>query len=788
MNIKINPAKTIKQNRSATLAIRLTVWFLILSTLPLVVMLLFIRGNISERLRAMEINMEQRQTKEFASNLSTQETGNFYPILVSASSASKNYFTIDPEGLILEHPNPLVRNTFFRDYHGYDILAQIKTDYDGYYIDQKNNHIITFTPIPTKPIFLVAVNKDPQIFNSVTNLETESMLQLTASLVIISIIAGIIIWFIIGHPIQEFTEAANRIREGDLSTEVNLEIMNDELLILAKTFNQMTSQLHETVTGLETKLNELKEAQEALQTSEKRYRTIFDTASVSIWEEDITEFIKLLDGLKENGVTDFRTYFDENPEFLIKAFESVRVMDVNNQTLELYEASSKEEMMGSLMKIYTPDLMETFKEEAIAIANGSYHFETEIANLTLSGKKIETLMRVTIPESNTEKKNMLVSIMDISEQKENALRIQKQVEHLSALRQIDLAIASHLDLSSITNLLLSQIKKQLQVDAVNVLKFNRHLNLLQYISSTGFHTEALQNTSLRLGYGFAGRAALERITLFIQDLSEQTNPFSKIPSFSDENFVSYYGIPLIAKGEIKGVLEVFNRTPLIINQEWEEFVKDLATQAALAIDAATLWEEQQHITQELKIAYDSTLKGWSRALEFHDFETFGHSDRVTNLTVQLAEKLKIQNEKLIHIRRGAMLHDIGKMGVPESILNKPGKLTEEEWDIIRMHPIYARKLLSPIEFLKPATDIPYYHHEWWNGGGYPEGLSKEEIPLAARIFAVVDVWDALSQPRPYREAWSKEKVLQYIKDLSGIQFDPVVVEAFLSLILEKTGE
>jgi HD-GYP domain-containing protein (c-di-GMP phosphodiesterase class II) len=208
----------------------------------------------------------------------------------------------------------------------------------------------------------------------------------------------------------------------------------------------------------------------------------------------------------------------------------------------------------------------------------------------------------------------------------------------------------------------------------------------------------------------------------------------------------------------------------------------------LAIDAASLWEEQQRINEELKIAYDSTLKGWSFALELHDYETFGHSDRVTDRTVRLAQKMGVRQDQLIHIRRGSILHDIGKMGVPESILNKKEKLSESDWKIIREHPLYARRLLEPIDFLKEAVDIPYYHHEWWNGGGYPEGLMKEQIPLAARIFAVIDVWDALSYPRPYRDAWPKEKVYQYIKDLSGIQFDPQVVSAFLEMLTEEEQE
>ncbi|HDD55628.1 MAG TPA: HD domain-containing protein, partial [Chloroflexi bacterium] len=189
---------------------------------------------------------------------------------------------------------------------------------------------------------------------------------------------------------------------------------------------------------------------------------------------------------------------------------------------------------------------------------------------------------------------------------------------------------------------------------------------------------------------------------------------------------------------------------------------------------------------DLQIAYDATIEGLVRALEYRDMETEGHSQRVTDLTLKLAKSMGITGEELDHIRRGALLHDIGKIGVPDSILHKPGKLDEDEWAIMREHPQYAYDLLKEIAHLRPALDIPYYHHEKWDGTGYPRGLRGEQIPLAARIFAIVDVYDALTSNRPYRGAWSKEKALDYIRQQSGTHFDPQVVEVFMKLI-EKSG-
>jgi len=182
---------------------------------------------------------------------------------------------------------------------------------------------------------------------------------------------------------------------------------------------------------------------------------------------------------------------------------------------------------------------------------------------------------------------------------------------------------------------------------------------------------------------------------------------------------------------------------------------------------------------ELNLAYKETLDGWGRALELRDDETEGHTRRVTEATVRLAMIMNASVEEIVHIRRGALLHDIGKIGIPDSILLKPGPLTEEEWAIMKMHPVFAYQLLSPISYLKPALDIPLYHHERWDGSGYPKGLSGKDIPLAARIFAIIDVWDALLSNRPYRKAWPREKVVQYITEQSGIQFDPDIVPVFL---------
>ncbi|MEJ5315282.1 MAG: HD-GYP domain-containing protein, partial [Anaerolinea sp.] len=235
----------------------------------------------------------------------------------------------------------------------------------------------------------------------------------------------------------------------------------------------------------------------------------------------------------------------------------------------------------------------------------------------------------------------------------------------------------------------------------------------------------------------------------------------------------------------KGVLEVFLRQPRSLDREWFDFFQTLAGQIAIAVDNATLFQELQRSNTDLILAYDETIEGWSRALDLRDRETEGHSRRVTELTLKIARAMGMSEEQLVHVRRGALLHDIGKMGVPDAILLKPGALTDEEWRIMRQHPTLAFQMLLPIQYLRPALDIPYCHHEKWDGTGYPRGLKGEQIPLAARIFAVVDVWDALRSDRPYRPAWSVERTLAFIQEHAGTHFDPRVVEVFLQVIREE---
>jgi len=360
-----------------------------------------------------------------------------------------------------------------------------------------------------------------------------------------------------------------------------------------------------------------------------------------------------------------------------------------------------------------------------------------------------------------------------------------QVQRLKSLRKIDEAINSSLDLGITAGILLEQITYQLRVDAADILLFNPFTRSLNFINGRGFNTAALQHTDLLLGQGLAGRAANERQMVHVSNLSACDEFFKRSLFLQEERFFEYYGIPLVSKGTVKGVLEVFHRSPLKTDDSWVEFLETLAGQTAIAIDNIQMFENLQRSNDELAMAYDATIEGWSSALDLRDRETEGHARRVTEITVRLAKAIGVQGEELLHIRRGALLHDIGKLGIFDRILLKPGSLTAEEWMIMRKHPDYAYQLLSPIAFLKQALDIPYCHHEKWDGSGYPRGLKGEQIPLSARLFAVADVWDALISDRPYRAAWPQSQAVEYIREQAGKHFDPQVVEAFINSYLSE---
>jgi len=363
-------------------------------------------------------------------------------------------------------------------------------------------------------------------------------------------------------------------------------------------------------------------------------------------------------------------------------------------------------------------------------------------------------------------------------------QMEKQLNHISVLMEIDRAIASSLDLKVISSIFAEKAIKHLQADAIDILLYNQYAQKFSFMYGSGFLKQKEKQLILNSSTDLCGKMLLKNEPVFISNLRDEDIICTRSQLAQEEGFVSYYGMPIISKGRLIGVIEFFFRKQFKPESEWVDFVNSLSLQLAIAIDNALLYENTLRVQSELLQAYNSTIEGWAYALDLRDKETEGHSRRVTLMTVQIAQHVGMDEEEIAHVYRGALLHDIGKLGIPDNILLKPSQLTEEEWVIMRKHPVYAYEMLSPILYLKQAIDIPYCHHERWDGTGYPRGLKGNQIPLAARIFSIADTYDAMRYDRPYRKGLSKEEIVNNIISGAGKHYDPELVKVFIKMLHE----
>lgn len=504
-------------------------------------------------------------------------------------------------------------------------------------------------------------------------------------------------------------------------------------------------------------ITERKLAERALAESERHYRQIIETAGEGIWTIDAANRTMLV-----------------NPH----------LADMLGYTIE--------EMIGK--SVY--DFMD---EEGKAIAVMSLENRRQGINEQLDfkykhkdGSTVWALIETsTLLDANGQYMGALAMLTDITKRKLAETEIRQRLSELEVLYQSGLAFSQLIDPKTIAEKIIDLLDQEMDWHHTAVRLYHAESATLELLAFNlpNLNTRAERNAAeeqlkimKRPNQGLSGWAIQHKQVVRCNDLKNDARYLETFPGLQSGLYV-----PIRTLGRVLGVISIESERPLAFTESDERLAMTLAGQAALAMENATLFQSLQRSNLELMMAYDATIEGWSRALDLRDRETEGHSLRVTDMTVKLARALGLGEADLAQIRWGALLHDIGKMGVPDGILLKPGALTEDEWVAMKKHPAFAYDMLLPIRYLRRALDIPYCHHEKWDGSGYPRGLKGAQIPLAARIFTVVDVWDALRSDRPYRDGWEDEKVFEHIRFSSGTHFDPQVVDMFMQMNEQSNG-
>lgn len=451
---------------------------------------------------------------------------------------------------------------------------------------------------------------------------------------------------------------------------------------------------------------------------------------------------------------------------------SGKISWVNKAFSKLTGYTFDESLGKDLHILYSGEQDQEFYDEMLGTIKSNRPWQGELINKRKDGSLyLEEMFITPVVNENGSLTNYVAIKQDITERRHR----QRELETIS---RVSAALRTTNNRAEILQVMMRQLTDLLNAEGIAIAWIDHETGGSRYLAGSGLW-EPLAGKMLSVGKGLAGKtiASGELLTNFnIKDDLKFVSPdlIKKI------NMIA--SAPLTVQGKTLGALMVGRNT--IFSEEELRLLRSISDITASALNRAELIEQLQTQTAELEEAYDGTIEGWARAMELRDKETQGHSERVTEMTLEVARQMGLKPADLEQIRRGVLLHDIGKMGIPDHILLKPGSLTEDEWQIMRKHPQYAYDMLSAVPYLRSAIDIPYCHHERWDGKGYPQGLKADKIPLYARIFAVVDVWDALTSERPYRPAWTEADAIKHIQSQSGKHFDPKVVKVFLKIIKE----
>ena len=566
------------------------------------------------------------------------------------------------------------------------------------------------------------------------------------------LIIGIAIYYsldyFLNHRLLAIHHGVNRIRQlRDFSQRVAVG-GNDEVTDLALEINHM--------------LGELSQYQTELVKSDSQFREMLHNLQLVSVILDI------------HGTITFCN------DFFLRLTGWTRVEVMGKNWFDLFPPHELRETYQSLYATILSEETSSSHLEAYIVTRGGDKRLIAWNNSQLSGADGSVIGIARIGEDITERR-------DAEEKLHTSLEETRlHLSRLTALRQIDREIASDGHVQEKMRTILTTVQESLKVDAVGILLAEDSHSAVTLAATQGSFLEKYQFESLNGLDELLLRLHNLLQPLVFTDLSHASRPRWLHERLNGNTSYNLYVVaPLISSGNLIGALEIFSSQKNKPDQEWLAHLQSLALQTAIALDSAEMIQRIESAKNELAVAYEATLIGWAKALELRDKDTKGHSERMMELAELLGKRMGMDETALRDLKRGTLLHDIGKMGVPDHILHKPGPLTDEEWTVMRQHPQFAYDLLHSIPYLASALEVPYCHHERWDGNGYPRGLSGEQIPLSARIFTVMDVWDALIHTRPYRPAWTHEKAIEYIQAQAGIQFDPRVVEQFMAIMAEQ---